>query len=156
MSARVQMSANDLKKSPVAGAGGGTFATVVELREQRELVVSYLHHMAVQRQCHNPLEDAQVVGIANYLDLGLQVSSCQFARCPRVIQCVRTLYNSYTLSENCHGMACLPEQQNTSCLHLWGQYLYWCMRRASAPSDQASRLEGARIMASCSLEYLML
>ena len=48
---------------------------MVELREQKALVVSFLHHMAVQRRCRNPLEDDRVVGIANYLDLGLQVCS---------------------------------------------------------------------------------
>ena len=58
--------------------GGGAFTTVVELREQRSLVVSFLHHMAVQRLCHNPFEEEGVMGIANYLDIGLQASAVSY------------------------------------------------------------------------------
>ena len=53
--------------------GRGQFAAALEVQEQRRLVMSFLHHMAVQRLCKNPLEDKEIVGITNYLDFGLQV-----------------------------------------------------------------------------------
>lgn len=65
----------------VVPAGRSNFATAVEIREQRQLTVSLLYHMAVQRLCRNPLEEDNVVGITNYMDLGLQVSSLLFAYC---------------------------------------------------------------------------
>lgn len=54
------------------GAGRGQFTAAIEVQEQRRLILSFLHHMAVQRLCKNPLEDEEVVGITNYLDIGLQ------------------------------------------------------------------------------------
>ena len=35
--------------------------------------MSFLHHMALQRQCRNPFEKGDIAGITNYLDVGLQV-----------------------------------------------------------------------------------
>ena len=46
----------------------------MEVQEQKQLVVSFLHHQAVQRLSHNPLEHQDVVGVTNYFDVGLQVS----------------------------------------------------------------------------------
>ena len=54
-------------------AGKGTFTAAVEVQGQKQLVVSFLHHQAVQRLSHNPLEQQDVVGVTNYLDIGLQV-----------------------------------------------------------------------------------
>ena len=54
-------------------AGKGTFTAAVEVQGQKQLVVSFLHHQAVQRLSHNPLEQQDVVGVTNYLDVGLQV-----------------------------------------------------------------------------------
>ncbi|KAL3162528.1 hypothetical protein ABBQ32_010183 [Trebouxia sp. C0010 RCD-2024] len=57
-------------------AGGkGTFTAAVEVQGQKQLVVSFLHHQPVQRLSHNPLEHQDVVGVTNYLDVGLQVVS---------------------------------------------------------------------------------
>ncbi|KAL4515886.1 hypothetical protein Ndes2526B_g00602 [Nannochloris sp. 'desiccata'] len=53
--------------------GRGVFTASVELRRQRELVVSFLHHMVTQRNVMNPLEKNDVVGISNYLDLAFQM-----------------------------------------------------------------------------------
>jgi hypothetical protein len=53
--------------------GRGVFTASVELRKQRELVVSFLHHMVTQRNVMNPLEKNDVVGISNYLDLAFQM-----------------------------------------------------------------------------------
>lgn len=53
-------------------AGKGTFTAAVEVQEQQRLVVSFLHHQPVQRLSHNPLERQDVVGVTNYLDVGLQ------------------------------------------------------------------------------------
>jgi hypothetical protein len=53
--------------------GRGVFTASVELRRQRELVISFLHHMATQRNVMNPLEKNDVVGISNYLDLAFQM-----------------------------------------------------------------------------------
>lgn len=36
-------------------------------------MMSFLHHMALQRLCRNPFEKGEVAGITNYLDIGLQV-----------------------------------------------------------------------------------
>jgi len=55
-------------------AGKGTFTAAMEVQGQKQLVVSFLHHQAVQRLSHNPLEQQDVVGVTNYLDVGLQVS----------------------------------------------------------------------------------
>ena len=54
-------------------AGKGTFTAAVEVQGQKQLVVSFLHHQPVQRLSHNPLEQQDVVGVTNYLDVGLQV-----------------------------------------------------------------------------------
>ncbi|BDA45555.1 hypothetical protein COCOBI_07-3420 [Coccomyxa sp. Obi] len=60
--------------SPAGTAiGRGQFTAAIEVQEQKRLILSFLHHMAVQRLCKNPLEDEEVVGITNYLDIGLQV-----------------------------------------------------------------------------------
>ena len=58
----------------MAAAGRGAFTTALELQEQQRLVLSFMHHMAVQRLCKNPFEDEDVVGITNYVNIGLQVS----------------------------------------------------------------------------------
>ena len=62
------------------GAGKGTFTAAVEVQGQKQLVVSFLHHQAVQRLSHNPLEQQDVVGVTNYLDVGLQVRVPLFSR----------------------------------------------------------------------------
>ena len=36
-------------------------------------MMSFLHHMALQRLCRNPFEKGEIAGITNYLDIGLQV-----------------------------------------------------------------------------------
>lgn len=58
-----------------APTGRSGFTTALEMKEARELTVSLLYHIAASRQCHNPAESSQVVGITNYLDLGLQITS---------------------------------------------------------------------------------
>ena len=58
-------------------AGKGTFTAAVEVQGQKQLVVSFLHHQAVQRLSHNPLEHQDVVRVTNYLDVGLQVGSAK-------------------------------------------------------------------------------
>lgn len=70
------------------GAGKGTFTAAVEVQGQKQLVVSFLHHQAVQRLSHNPLEQQHVVGVTNYLDIGLQV-------CMRHILCHVYSLSSY-------------------------------------------------------------
>ena len=57
--------------------GKGTFTAAVEVQEQQRLVVSFLHHQPVQRLSHNPLERQDVVGVTNYLDVGLQARLSQ-------------------------------------------------------------------------------
>ena len=61
----------DCEGTPLAGRG--QFTAALEVQDQQRLVMSFLHHMAVQRLCKNPFEDAEVAGITNYLDFGLQV-----------------------------------------------------------------------------------
>ena len=57
------------------GAGRGQFTAALEVVEAERLVMSFLHHMALQRQCRNPFEKGDIAGITNYLDVGLQVLS---------------------------------------------------------------------------------
>ena len=54
-------------------AGRGQFTAALEVVEAERLVMSFLHHMALQRQCRNPFEKGDIAGITNYLDVGLQV-----------------------------------------------------------------------------------
>ena len=53
-------------------AGRGTFTAAVEVQEQRQMVVSFLYHMAVQRGVRNPFEARDAAAIVNYVDVGLQ------------------------------------------------------------------------------------
>jgi len=53
--------------------GLGIFTAMVELRRERSLALSFLHHMAVQRNVHNPFEKSDVVGITNYIDVAFQM-----------------------------------------------------------------------------------
>lgn len=46
----------------------------MEVIQQRQLCLSYLHHLALQRRVYNPLERGDVVAITNYLDMGLQMA----------------------------------------------------------------------------------
>ncbi len=46
----------------------------MEVVQQQQLCLSYLHHLALQRRVYNPLEHGDVVAITNYLDLGLQMA----------------------------------------------------------------------------------
>ncbi|PSC76152.1 solanesyl diphosphate synthase [Micractinium conductrix] len=57
------------------GGYGGRFTAAVELVRDRELTISFLHHMAVQRRVRNPFESSDVVGITNYLDVGFRMTS---------------------------------------------------------------------------------
>ena len=54
-------------------AGRGQFTAVLEVQEGQRLMMSFLHHMALQRLCRNPFEKGEVAGLTNYLDVGLQV-----------------------------------------------------------------------------------
>ncbi|KAK9829351.1 hypothetical protein WJX72_005325 [[Myrmecia] bisecta] len=60
--------------APAAAYGRGAFTATFEVRQQR-LLVSFLHHMVATRSVRNPLEDTSVVGITNYIDLGLQLEN---------------------------------------------------------------------------------
>ncbi len=68
-------------------AGRGQFTAALEVQESQRLVMSFLHHMALQRLCRNPFEKGEVAGITNYLDIGLQVI--------------------HPLSDCCQGLACM-------------------------------------------------
>ena len=46
----------------VTAAGRGSFTAAVELKKQRQLVISFLYHVAVQRNVRNPFETQEVVG----------------------------------------------------------------------------------------------
>eukprot|EP00884_Botryococcus_braunii_P000788 jgi/Botrbrau1/1070/Bobra.0076s0035.2 len=62
-----------LAYSPSSGFASGKFTAALEVQEQRQLLISFLQHMAVQRRVRNPWEDENVVGIVNYVNIGLQV-----------------------------------------------------------------------------------
>jgi hypothetical protein len=55
--------------------GRGTFTAAVEVRDQRQMCISFLYHLALQRNIRNPLEGADVVAITNYVDVGLEVAT---------------------------------------------------------------------------------
>lgn len=61
--------------SPAAPFGVGGFTAGLEVRRGREVVVSVCQHLALRRGVKNPLEKGDVLGIVNYVDLGLQVAS---------------------------------------------------------------------------------
>ena len=53
--------------------GRGVFTAAIEMIQQRQFSISFLHHIATQRNVVNPLEKNEVVGITNYLDLVFQL-----------------------------------------------------------------------------------
>ncbi|KAL6748137.1 hypothetical protein V8C86DRAFT_2886571 [Haematococcus lacustris] len=55
-------------------AGQGRFSASLELQEGRRLLISFFQHLAVSRSVVNPLEKPDVVGITNYIDIGLQIT----------------------------------------------------------------------------------
>lgn len=55
--------------------GRGMFSTSIEIRPKNEVALSFLHHMAVQRNIRNPFESSDVVGITNYIDIGFQMTA---------------------------------------------------------------------------------
>ncbi|KAF5842127.1 hypothetical protein DUNSADRAFT_9085 [Dunaliella salina] len=54
-------------------AGQGHFSACIELRNAQSLAVSFYQHMAVSRRVFNPTETKDVVGITNYIDLGMEI-----------------------------------------------------------------------------------
>ncbi|PNH05473.1 hypothetical protein TSOC_008290, partial [Tetrabaena socialis] len=61
--------------APSASSPGGSFTASVELAEGRSLACSFFQHVAATRQVVNPFEEDEVVGITNYLDIGLQLTT---------------------------------------------------------------------------------
>lgn len=59
----------------VATPGRGTFTAAVEVKEQQQMVVSFLYHMALQRNIRNPFERVGTIAVTNYLDVGLKVAT---------------------------------------------------------------------------------
>uniref|UniRef100_A0ACD5TZA4 Uncharacterized protein n=1 Tax=Avena sativa TaxID=4498 RepID=A0ACD5TZA4_AVESA len=51
-----------------------SFICSLELARNTQLTASFYQHLVVQRRVKNPFEDDQVVGITNYIDLGLELS----------------------------------------------------------------------------------
>lgn len=52
-----------------------SFIFSLELARSTQLIASFYRHMVVQRRVKNPFEDGQVVGITNYIDLGLELAT---------------------------------------------------------------------------------
>ncbi|GLC46811.1 hypothetical protein PLESTM_001928800 [Pleodorina starrii] len=57
------------------GAVGTPFTASVEMAEGGALTFSFFQHVAATRQVVNPFEEDEVVGITNYLDIGLQLTT---------------------------------------------------------------------------------
>ncbi|XP_047045008.1 uncharacterized protein LOC124649405 [Lolium rigidum] len=51
-----------------------SFICSLELARNKQLIASFYQHLVVQRRVKNPFEDDQVVGITNYIDLGLELA----------------------------------------------------------------------------------
>ncbi|CAM6124004.1 unnamed protein product [Calypogeia fissa] len=49
-----------------------SFGFCIEVCGDYKLMASYYHHLVVQRRVKNPFEEADVVGITNYIDLGFE------------------------------------------------------------------------------------
>ncbi|GBF92274.1 hypothetical protein Rsub_05357 [Raphidocelis subcapitata] len=70
-----------LAYSPEGGRGRGartrggqpTFTAAMEMQEGRNFIVSFFQHMAAVRQVFNPIESNDVIGITNYIDVGMQL-----------------------------------------------------------------------------------
>ncbi|KIY98614.1 hypothetical protein MNEG_9348 [Monoraphidium neglectum] len=63
--------------SPAAGGrtrgGQPAFTAAMEMQEGRSFIMSFFQHMAAVRQVFNPLESDSVIGITNYIDVGMQL-----------------------------------------------------------------------------------
>eukprot|EP01026_Neomeris_dumetosa_P070193 TRINITY_DN69805_c0_g1_i5.p1 TRINITY_DN69805_c0_g1~~TRINITY_DN69805_c0_g1_i5.p1 ORF type:complete len:466 (-),score=44.94 TRINITY_DN69805_c0_g1_i5:520-1869(-) len=55
--------------------GEGHFTAAMELKQFNQLCLSFFQHLPVRRNCYNPFEDEDVVGVTDYVDLGLTISS---------------------------------------------------------------------------------
>ena len=55
-------------------AAQGSFTAALELQPGRQFSVWFYQHMATTRQVYNPMEEGDVVGITNYVDLGLALA----------------------------------------------------------------------------------
>ncbi|KAG2430984.1 hypothetical protein HYH02_013516 [Chlamydomonas schloesseri] len=61
--------------SSPASPGSSSFTAAVEVAGGRRVTFSFFQHVAATRQVVNPFEENEVVGITNYLDLGLQLTT---------------------------------------------------------------------------------
>ncbi|KAJ3684979.1 hypothetical protein LUZ61_014143 [Rhynchospora tenuis] len=52
-----------------------SFNFALELARNTQLVASFYQHIVVQRRVNNPFESDQVVGITNYIDVGLELAT---------------------------------------------------------------------------------
>ncbi|GAQ80135.1 hypothetical protein KFL_000470090 [Klebsormidium nitens] len=59
--------------TPGRGPLQPSFDFVLELVQGSKFIASYYHHLVVQRKVKNPLEDSDVEGITNYVDVGLEI-----------------------------------------------------------------------------------
>ena len=74
--AALQRPSATLAYSPQREFGGASgFTAALELREGSSLALSLYQHLVLQRGVKNPFEDGNVLGIVNYLDLGLTVAA---------------------------------------------------------------------------------
>ena len=92
-------------------AGKGTFTAAVEVQEQQRLVVSFLHHQPVQRLSHNPLERQDVVGVTNYLDVGLQARQLVAVYGGLVLH--HDMQNNHTNASSCLMLGSVTEQSKS-------------------------------------------
>ena len=58
---------------PCSTGHAGTFSAMAEVVEGMLLRLSFFQHLAITRQVANPFERDNVVGITNYVDIGMQV-----------------------------------------------------------------------------------
>ncbi|XP_072993572.1 uncharacterized protein [Typha latifolia] len=52
-----------------------SFNFALELVRSSQLIASFYQHIVVQRRVNNPFEENQIVGITNYIDFGLELST---------------------------------------------------------------------------------
>ncbi|PNW79542.1 hypothetical protein CHLRE_08g358552v5 [Chlamydomonas reinhardtii] len=63
------------QQQAAAGSPGSSFTAAVEVADGQRVTFSFFQHVAATRQVVNPFEENEVVGITNYLDLGLQLTT---------------------------------------------------------------------------------
>ena len=91
----------------MTAAGRGSFTAAIELKKQRQLVISFLYHMAVQRNVRNPFETQEVVGasrhLTNLLHPDRALTKPYLLSIPQMVPCEQRLRRCLAWSHNVYA-----------------------------------------------------